>query len=388
MSVQTPTVPHAQTAGASLFGSAGKAAKKPGGFQSLLSTLLSAMKKPQAGSADEAKKALKTQEKPSSNLNRKAPAAPQAREALAAQAPKAAQGVAALKPQSAEVKKTPEGAAEQKGPKKKALSEEIASSSRSHEAMAAALGNNAEFKAAKKDGDKVQEKDPLAKTSDAASAGKKKGRIDLIDSRKPERAATAGVEAAETVKSEKDQKNPRNESQLTIDLSPKDGQKPSGGEKAEGAGGQSFSARLASSLQNGYNDEIVKHSAVILRGDDSGLIRLNLKPESLGNVKVRLDLADNHISGTIIVESEAAKDAFEANIEHLTKSFIDSGFQDAKLQVSVDSGASGSGGGQARQDAPRDFSRAARALDAAVPQVQGGGSGNYRARSGGLSVFA
>lgn len=386
MSVQTPAVPHAKAPGLSLFGSAGKSAKKPGGFQSLLSSLLSAMKKPQAGSGEDAKKAEKTQAKAGPSLNRKAPAEPrpEQREALASLAPKA--GASNLKAAAGESKASAEVASGPKGPRKKALSEEIAASSRSHEAMAAALGNNAEAKAARKDGDKVQDKDPSAKSAEPASAGKKKGRIDLIDARRPEQAPKA--EGPEAAKADKQEKNPRNERELTIDLSPKEGHKPSSAEKAEGTQGQGFSARLAASLQNGYNDEIVKHSAVILRGDDSGLIRLNLKPESLGNVKVRLDLADNHISGTIVVESEAAKDAFEANLEHLAKSFIDSGFQDAKLQVSVDAGASGGSGGQARREAPRDFSRAARALDAAVPQVQGGGIGGNRARSGGLSVFA
>lgn len=253
--------------------------------------------------------------------------------------------------------------------------------------MAAALGNNADFKAARKDGEKTPEKEQAVKGSEGPSLNKK-GRIDLIDSRKAAGKTQGALEAAETAKSDEGAKSAKNESQLTIDLSPPGGQKPLAGEKTDAAQGQgqTFSSRLASSLRDGYNAEIVKHSTVILRGDDSGIIRLNLKPESLGNVKVRLNLADNNITGTIIVESEAARDAFEANIEHLAKSFIDSGFQDAKLQVSVDSGASGFAGNQARQEASRDFSRAAKTLDAAVPQIQAGG-GN-RSRAGGLSVFA
>ncbi len=110
------------------------------------------------------------------------------------------------------------------------------------------------------------------------------------------------------------------------------------------AGRESFSARLAERLNDVYNAEIVKQGSLVLRDGDSGTIRLLLKPESLGNVKVRLELADNHITGRIVVESEEAREAFQADLERLAKDFIDSGFQDAKLEVSVDPGAGGGAG--------------------------------------------
>jgi flagellar hook-length control protein FliK len=386
MSVQTTSNQRPEAASGGVHGpSAQKAAGKTGGFQALLSTLLSSMKK--AAKGDDAKPAKNLQDGRSPGINRKNGQDDQvsAQQTKTNDSSKAARDAKTLSASQANaVQNGEKSLAEAKSAKKNPLSEELASNSRSHDALAAALGNNADFKAAKKDGEKPSEKENGA-TGIEGSSLKKKARIDLIDSRKAAgKTQTAGT-PEEPAKSEEGAKSPKNESQLTIDLAPRGGQKPLAGEKTEAAQGQSFSARLASSLRDGYNAEIVKHSVVILRGDDSGIIRLNLKPESLGNVKVRLNLADNNITGTIIVESEAAKNAFEANIEHLAKSFIDSGFQDAKLQVSVDSGASGSGGGQARQEAPRDFSRAARTLDAAVPQIQAGGN---RSRSGGLSVFA
>jgi flagellar hook-length control protein FliK len=118
-----------------------------------------------------------------------------------------------------------------------------------------------------------------------------------------------------------------------------------GSHRAEGSGkADSFASRLAERLQDTYNAEIVRQGSLVLRDGGSGTIRLFLQPESLGNVKVRLELADNSIKGSIVVESEEARDAFQADIERLTKDFIDSGFQDAKLEVSVDSGAGGRNG--------------------------------------------
>jgi hypothetical protein len=104
-----------------------------------------------------------------------------------------------------------------------------------------------------------------------------------------------------------------------------------------------FRALLAERLQNAWNTEIVQSARIVLRDGDSGTIRLRLKPESLGNVKIELNLTDNNISGRIVVESDEAKSAFERNMSELADAFRRGGFESASLQVSVGSG-SGSGG--------------------------------------------
>jgi flagellar hook-length control protein FliK len=99
---------------------------------------------------------------------------------------------------------------------------------------------------------------------------------------------------------------------------------------------------LAERLQDAWNGDIVQSARVILRDGDSGTIRLRLRPESLGNVKIELNLSDNNISGRIVVESDEAKSAFERNMGELADAFKRGGFESASLEVAVGSG-SGSG---------------------------------------------
>lgn len=149
---------------------------------------------------------------------------------------------------------------------------------------------------------------------------------------------------------------------------------------AELAPARSFSTVLADQLGAGWNDSIVKSAHIVLRDGDSGLIRLRLHPESLGGVKIELRLADNGISGKIIVESDEAKTAFEKNMAALQDAFTQGGFESARLEVEVGSGGSGAGDGQANQaDGPFwSTRRGLESLSNAVPdggiQAAAGGS--------------
>ena len=60
-----------------------------------------------------------------------------------------------------------------------------------------------------------------------------------------------------------------------------------------------------------------KAAQIVLKDGDAGLIRLRLEPETLGGVKIELKLTEKHISGTIVVESDEAKSAFEGNMNAL-----------------------------------------------------------------------
>jgi flagellar hook-length control protein FliK len=93
------------------------------------------------------------------------------------------------------------------------------------------------------------------------------------------------------------------------------------------------------------NSDIVRHAQVILRDKGEGLIRLSLKPESLGNVKIRLELTENKIAGRIIVESGEALRAFEREIASLEQAFRDSGYESAELNAFLSQDGRGSGGG-------------------------------------------
>jgi flagellar protein FlbC len=111
----------------------------------------------------------------------------------------------------------------------------------------------------------------------------------------------------------------------------------------EAKAGQAFEDILARELHQNFNNDIVRHASVVLRDSSEGTIRLALKPESLGNVKIRLEMAENKITGQITVESEEALRAFEKEITSLEKAFVESGFEGANLEMSL---AADGGGAQ------------------------------------------
>ena len=101
---------------------------------------------------------------------------------------------------------------------------------------------------------------------------------------------------------------------------------------------------LARELHQNFNGDIVRHASVALRDGGEGTIKIALKPESLGNVKIHLEMAENKITGRIIVESEEALNAFRKEIASLEKAFREFGFEGADLNLSL------AGGGQSADE--------------------------------------
>jgi flagellar hook-length control protein FliK len=97
----------------------------------------------------------------------------------------------------------------------------------------------------------------------------------------------------------------------------------------------SFEDALARELRGNLSLDIVRHAAVIVRSGGEGSIRLSLHPASLGDVKIRLEMTENKITGRIIVESSEALRAFERELPVLEKAFKDSGFSETNLEMSL-----------------------------------------------------
>lgn len=113
-------------------------------------------------------------------------------------------------------------------------------------------------------------------------------------------------------------------------------------EKGDGKQGQTFASMLSSELRSNASD-LVKTGSIVLRDNNSGLIRLTLHPESLGNVKISLELSsDKRITGKIIVSSKEAYDAFNENLDGLSDAFVKGGFESGGFDLSW-SGQNGSG---------------------------------------------
>jgi hypothetical protein len=152
----------------------------------------------------------------------------------------------------------------------------------------------------------------------------------------------AGTYAAQNTAGEARPFGETGETELTLELR---GDKP-GGEAPDSAqnsrenrSAQSFEHILARELHENLNGDIVRHASMVLRDNGRGTIRLSLKPESLGNVKIRLEMAENKITGHIVVESEEALRAFEREVHSLEQAFRDSGFEGAELDMSLGGGA-------------------------------------------------
>jgi hypothetical protein len=140
--------------------------------------------------------------------------------------------------------------------------------------------------------------------------------------------------------------------------------------------GQAFEDILARELHQNLNGDIVRQASILVKDGGEGTIRLSLKPESLGMVKVRLEMAENKITGRIIVESNEALRAFEREIHYLEQAFRDSGFAGASLEMAL----AGDGGQNSREQWDGDAARALFSSRAV--------SSNYDAMGEALDMFA
>jgi len=112
----------------------------------------------------------------------------------------------------------------------------------------------------------------------------------------------------------------------------------------------SFEDALAGELRGDLSTDIVRDASVIVRNGGEGTIRLSLHPESLGDVKIRLEMTENKISGHIIVQSSEALRAFERELPVLEKAFRDSGFSETNLDMSLAQDTSNFGGREQRRE--------------------------------------
>jgi flagellar hook-length control protein FliK len=110
---------------------------------------------------------------------------------------------------------------------------------------------------------------------------------------------------------------------------------------------------LARELHQNFNGDIVRHASVALRDGGAGTIKIALHPATLGNVKIHLEMAENKITGQIVVESKEALHAFRKEISALEQAFKDSGYASADLNLSLTADGSGEHGQEFNEN---DFS--------------------------------
>lgn len=130
----------------------------------------------------------------------------------------------------------------------------------------------------------------------------------------------------------------------------------SGADFAPGSQGQSGSAvthgdtrseaavRLAQTLRDTGASDIVRQAQIILRNQNEGELRLLLRPESLGTVRIRMEMVEDRVALRIFVDNETAGEAFRNSIAELQRSFEESGVQTSSVEVTVEDGSQGDSG--------------------------------------------
>jgi len=142
---------------------------------------------------------------------------------------------------------------------------------------------------------------------------------------------------------------------------------------ARPARGSTFSAFLRETM----NNQIVKQSGIVLRNDNQGEIRLVLKPEHLGRVRLRIQLDENRLSGRIFVDSNFVKESFEQNMSSLYRAFKNSGFEASGFEVLVDGGEQRNAPDGSQKDPTGEYAglaaKTSQQFDDAVPILEGYG---------------
>jgi len=115
--------------------------------------------------------------------------------------------------------------------------------------------------------------------------------------------------------------------------------------------------------------ELTQATTMILK-DGGGEIRLILKPESLGSVRIRMNVVDNKVEGKIIVDSAAVKHVFDGSVDALRRALTAEGFQTGSLSVSVGGQGADTGEREQRQT-PAEVQRiAAKGFERNVPGIE------------------
>ena len=192
----------------------------------------------------------------------------------------------------------------------------------------------------------------------AAKKASKQSKLDMftiID----ERGQTTKEEAVKAVKDKSNlsitgQKN-NNTVDMTMTLTNNANQNIlSANNQTASSVGSNFQSMLSEQIQQNA-PEFVKAGNIVLRDNSNGTINMVLKPESLGNVKISLELSDKVITGQITVSSQEAYDAFKENINTLKQAFQQSGFENAQFNLSFANNGSNAEANQGKQQSGNEW---------------------------------
>ena len=104
-------------------------------------------------------------------------------------------------------------------------------------------------------------------------------------------------------------------------------------------------SRPTQNFEQRFVPEFVKQTGIILREGGNGEIRLVLKPENLGSIRIRLAVSESSLEGRIVVDNNSVKELVESSLDNLRNALRLEGYQ-TNLEVSVGHRRNGNGNGQ------------------------------------------
>jgi hypothetical protein len=211
----------------------------------------------------------------------------------------------------------------------------------------------------------IDAKEDVKNAGDRSKKGKNKISMEVRDLRAGE---TVIQREAETFKSQAVSVpgTERVDAELPVELKLEGPGGRRAGSEAQSFSPSDFADALARELHENVNADIVKQASLVLRDGGQGTLKLVLRPESLGNVKIRLEMAENKITGHIFVESAEAFSALERELPVLEKQFQDSGFGKTSLEMSFSGGASSGSSAESGNFGPEQRSGEFSVFEAAV----------------------
>ena len=84
--------------------------------------------------------------------------------------------------------------------------------------------------------------------------------------------------------------------------------------------------------------EIMKEIGKFIQKQDTNTITLKVDPESLGKLKITIDMTDQVVKANIVVESDAVKTIVENNLNDLTNQLSRNGVQVSSVNVTLSEG--------------------------------------------------
>ena len=124
--------------------------------------------------------------------------------------------------------------------------------------------------------------------------------------------------------------------------------------------------RAAANFEQRFIPEVVKQTGIILKDGGNGEIRLVLKPENLGSIRIRLALNESSLEGRIVVDNNSVKELVESSLDNLKNALRMEGYQ-TNLEVSVGHRRNWSGNEQAQTQQMGWLAGSSEEFDKAVP---------------------